>query len=94
MSRATVGEGRFVTLVSVKKTGDNRGNDYAAERIWSDLFSWISYDQVQERCIDWYNKQPNPNIYSGKGKAELSSSDHAPALLDASKGRDFFARLK
>ncbi len=74
-SRATVGDGRFVTLVQVKKTGKKRGNS-AAEKIWSDLFSWISYEWGQERCMDWYRKQPNPKIYTGKRTAGLSSRDY------------------
>ncbi|XP_078360273.1 sushi domain-containing protein 2-like isoform X2 [Oculina patagonica] len=60
---ANVGDGRFVTLVQVKKTGQNRGNS-AADKIWSDLFSWISYEWGHERCMDWYRKQPNPKLYT------------------------------
>ena len=68
--RTTVGDGRFVTLVLVKKTGDNRGNS-AAEWIWSDLFSWINYNGGQDRCMNWFRKQPHPKKYTGKRKAEL-----------------------
>ncbi|XP_078360277.1 sushi domain-containing protein 2-like isoform X2 [Oculina patagonica] len=60
---ATVGDGRFITLVQVKKTGVSLGNS-AAEWIWSELFSWISYRLGQERCMDWFRKQPNPKIYT------------------------------
>lgn len=85
MTRATVGDGRFVTLVLVKKTGDSRGNS-AAEKIWSDLFSWISYEWGQERCMDWYKKQPNPKIYTGKRTAGLSSRDYVVVCCIEGKG--------
>ncbi|XP_078360269.1 sushi domain-containing protein 2-like isoform X2 [Oculina patagonica] len=60
---AVVGDGRFVTLVLVKKTGvslRNSPNDW----IWSDLFSWLSYGWGPKRCKYWYRKQPNPKIYT------------------------------
>ena len=63
---AAIGDGRFVTLVLVKKTGDRHGNS-PAEWIWSDLFTWRTNDERgHERCMHWYRKQPNPNIYTGK----------------------------
>ncbi|XP_078360279.1 protein mesh-like [Oculina patagonica] len=60
---AVVGDGRFVTLVLVKKTGDSRGNSLA-EWIWSDLFSWMSYEWGSKRCKHWYRTQPDPKIYT------------------------------
>ena len=63
--RAMVGDGRFITLVMVKKTG-NSSSDSPAEWIWSDLFSWISYEFGNERCMHWYRNQPPPEIYLGK----------------------------
>ncbi|KAL9985251.1 hypothetical protein ACROYT_G007629 [Oculina patagonica] len=62
---ATVGDGRFVTLVSVKKTGDS-GRNSPAEWIWSDLFAWMSYVWGYERCMNWYRNQPHPKIYTGE----------------------------
>ena len=63
--RAAVGDGRFISLVVVNKTGNSSGNS-PAEWIWSDLFSWISYEFGHERCMHWYRNQPSPNIYTGK----------------------------
>lgn len=63
--RAAVGDGHFITLVLVKKTGHSLSNS-PAEWIWSDLFSWISYELGHERCIHWYRNQPHPKIYLGK----------------------------
>ncbi|KAJ7394043.1 hypothetical protein OS493_003716 [Desmophyllum pertusum] len=61
---AAIGDGRFVTLVLVKKTGDRHGNS-PAEWIWSDLFTWRTNDERgHERCMHWYRKQPNPKIYT------------------------------
>lgn len=66
--RAIVGSGRFVTLVAVKTTGDKLG--YApAEWIWSDLFSWMRYEGASERCLNWYERQPHPSVYTGKKKS-------------------------
>ena len=57
--------GQFVTLVAVKRTGNKR--EYApAEWIWSDLFYWISYDFAHQRCLNWYERQPIPNTYTGR----------------------------
>lgn len=63
--RAAVGDDRFITLVVVNKTGLSSGNS-PAEWIWSDLFSWISYEFGHERCMYWYRNQPQPKIYTGK----------------------------
>ena len=63
--RAIVGDGRFITLVMVKKTGNSSSNS-PAEWIWSDLFSWISSEFGHERCMYWYRNQPPPKIYLGK----------------------------
>ena len=63
--------------MAVKRTGVKRG--YApAEWIWSDLFSWISYEWAHERCLNWYERQPHPNIYTGKKlKIKLDLKDEA-----------------
>ena len=63
--RAAVGDGRFISLVVVNKTGNSSGNT-PAEWICSDLFSWISYEFGHERCMHWYRNQSDPNIYTGK----------------------------
>lgn len=63
--RAAVGDGRFIALVMVKKTGNSSGNS-PAEWIWSDLVSWISYAFGNERCKHWHRNQPHPKIYLGK----------------------------
>ena len=65
--RASVGSGRFITLVAVKRTGDKF--EYAPfERIWSDLFYWIANDMAHERCLYWYERQPDPHTFTGKKK--------------------------
>lgn len=73
---SSVGSGRFITLVTVKRTGDNSG--YAtAEWIWSDLFAWISYDLAHERCLDWIQKEPNPKVYTGRRRFHKIATYHS-----------------
>lgn len=72
---SSVGSGRFITLVTVKRTGDKSG--YAtAEWIWSDLFAWISYDLAHERCLDWIQKEPNPKVYTGRRRFHKIATYH------------------
>ncbi|XP_022783564.1 sushi domain-containing protein 2-like [Stylophora pistillata] len=60
---AIVGDDRFVTLVLVKRIASDFSNP-PAEWIWSDLFHWLSYEMAEERCVHWYNEQPDPKIYT------------------------------
>lgn len=55
---------QFVTLLQVKKIDGNSKNA-KAEWIWSDLFYWPNSELAEQRCISWYNRQPNPMIYLG-----------------------------
>lgn len=55
---------QFVTLLQVKKIAGNSKNA-KAEWIWSDLFYWPNSELAEQRCISWYNRQPNPMIYLG-----------------------------
>ncbi|XP_022783567.1 sushi domain-containing protein 2-like isoform X2 [Stylophora pistillata] len=61
---AIVGDGRFVTLVMVKRNTGNFSTTTQAEWIWSDLFHWVNYELAGQRCMHWYNKEPDPNIYT------------------------------
>ena len=64
----TIAEGdRFVTLVLVKRISGNFNNS-PAEWIWSDPFHWLSYEMAEQRCVHWYDKQPDPEIYTGKSQ--------------------------
>ena len=60
---------RFSTLVRLLKTG-NESRYTLAEWIWSDLFVWqtVPRDFARKQCLLWYERQPNPRIYTGKSK--------------------------
>ena len=65
--RAIGGDDRFVTLVLVKRIVSSFGSS-PAEWIWSDPFHWLNYEMAEQRCVQWYNKQPDPKIYTGKSQ--------------------------
>ena len=65
--RAKAGDDRFVTLVLVKRIAGNFGNS-PAEWIWSDPFHWLNYGIAKQRCVHWYNRQPDPKTYTGESQ--------------------------
>ena len=65
--RTIAGGDRFVTLVLVKRISGNFSNS-PAEWIWIDPFHWLSYEMAEKRCVHWYDKQPDPEIYTGESQ--------------------------